>query len=81
MATESEQIDLVVQVLKGLPAKRLRIIELANEVPIVNGHPDTRFLEEHAEDIEAAATEAKAYGGATLQATSALMFVKAISER
>ena len=73
-------IDRIVSALKKVPAKSLLIIELANIIPIVNGHPDIQVLKAKQKEIQLAATEAKAYGGATLHAVSALSRVKSLNE-
>ena len=73
-------IDRIVCALKKVPAKSLLIIELANSIPIVHGQPDIQVLKAKQKEIQLAATEAKAYGGATLNAVSALSRVKSLDE-
>ena len=73
-------IDRIVSALKKVPAKSLLIIELANIIPIVHGQPDIQVLKAKQKEIQLAATEAKAYGGATLHAVSALSRVKSLDE-
>ena len=73
-------IDRIVCAMKKVPAKSLLIIELANIIPIVHGQPDIKVLKAKQKEIQLAATEAKAYGGATIQAVSALSRVKSLHE-
>lgn len=78
--SEPENIKRLVRVLKKVPAKSLLIIELANIIPIVHGQPDIQVLKAKQKEIQLAATEAKAYGGATLHAVSTLSRVKSLDE-
>jgi len=78
--SEAEDVERVVNALRKVPPKRLLIIELANIIPIVHGQPDIQVLKAKQKEIHLAATEAKAYGGATLNAVSALSRVKSLNE-
>lgn len=69
---ESDDIQAVVAALKAVPEKKLRLIELANRIPIKHGDFDPTALSELATEINLARVEAGAYGGATLQAVDAL---------
>jgi len=77
---ESINIERIVSALKKVPAKSLLIIELANTIPIVHGQPDLEVLKAKRKEINLAETEAKAYGGATIRAVSALSRCKSINE-
>ena len=77
---DNPDIDRIVACLKKVPAKSLLIIELANGIPIVHGQPDLEVLKAKRKEINLAEVEAKAYGGATIQAVSALSRCRAIGE-
>jgi len=72
---ESEDIEKVVNALKKVPEKRLRIIELANSIPIKNGDLDIDVLSDMIPEINLATAEAVAYGSNTIQAVDALVRV------
>jgi len=74
-----ENIDKVVKILRRIPPKSLRIIELANEIPIVDGSFDVNVLRDKKVDIKHAIDEAAAYGTATLNAVNNLVDVKAVT--
>lgn len=78
MATEAENIDMVVSALRKVPEKKLRIIDLANRIPIKNGELDPVHLATLQPEINLAIAEAKAYGNQTLQAIDSLIRVKAV---
>ena len=77
---ESENIDKVVSALARVPEKRLMLIELANQVPIINGELDTAYLTSHQPEVNLAIAEAKAYGAHTIQAVEAIIRLMAIKE-
>lgn len=70
---EAEDIELVVNALKKVPAKSLRLIELANAVPIRGGDLDPFVLSDMIPEINRATQEAVAYGSQTIQAVDALV--------
>ncbi len=76
----SVDIDRIVSALKKVPPKTLLIIELANTIPIVYGQPDLEVLKAKRKEINLAEVEAKAYGGATIQAVSSLSRCKSLNE-
>jgi hypothetical protein len=71
--SESEDINKVVEILRKVPAKKLRIIELANSIPIKDGIFDAVTLENLRPEINVAIAEAKAYGSTTIMAVDALV--------
>jgi hypothetical protein len=73
-----ENIDKVVKILRRIPPKSLRIIELANEIPIIDGQFDVTVLRDKKLEIRQAVDEAAAYGRATLNAVNNLVDVKAV---
>lgn len=73
MENESERIDKVIFALKKVPEKHLRIIELANQIPIKYGELDYAEVTERQPEINLAIAEAKTYGGHTIQAVDALI--------
>jgi len=70
---EPEYIEKVVSALVKVPAKRLLIIELANQIPIKNGELDYAEVAERQPVINLAISEAKAYGTHTIQAVDSLI--------
>lgn len=70
---ESDDIQLVVTALRTVPETRLRLIELANRIPLKNGDFDLDVVAELAEEINLARVEAAAYGAATVASTAALL--------
>lgn len=78
--SEPENIEEVINALKTVPPKRLLIIELANTIPLINGQPDINVLKDKQKELNLAATEAKAYGAATIRAVLALAQMRSISE-
>jgi len=70
---EAENIERVVRSLRKVPAKHLRIIELANQIPIKYGELDYAEVAERQPEINLAITEAKVYGSHTIQAVDALI--------
>jgi hypothetical protein len=72
---KDENLDRIVEALKKVPEKKLRIIELANEIPIKNGDFDPKVLSDRLAEVELATREAAAYGAHTLQAVDALLRV------
>ena len=71
--SQPEDINELVTVLRTVPAKSLRLIELANEIPIVEGFFDPIDLTSMQTEIKAAKDEAKMYGGLTQSAYTALV--------
>lgn len=69
----SNNTDEIVNALRKVPTKSLRIIELANQIPIKNGEFDPAELENRKVEINLAIEEAKLYGGHTLRAAQALI--------
>ena len=78
--SKAEDIDRVVAILKKVPTKRLRIIDLANSIPIKNGMPDIEVLKDLQPQINLAVTEAKAYGAHTIMAVDALVRLRSAEE-
>lgn len=74
--SESDDIQRVVAVLQRVPEKRLRLIDLANRIPLKNGDFDLDVVAELADEINLARVEAAAYGSATQQAVAALTKLK-----
>lgn len=62
----------VVSILRRVPAKRLRIVELASELLDEHGEVDVDAAAVRQPDINLAIAEAKAYARATQQAVKAL---------
>ena len=71
--SETEDINKIVEILRKVPAKNLRIIELANNIPIKDGLFDPVILEKLQPEINLAIAEAKAYGSTTIMAVDALV--------
>jgi hypothetical protein len=71
--SEAKDIEKVVEALKTVPEKKLRIIELANSIPIKDGNLDIDVLSKMAPEINLATQEAIAYGNATIRAIQALV--------
>jgi hypothetical protein len=69
---EPEDIEKVVHALEKVPPKQLKIIELANSIPITGGSLDMHALMEKVPEINLATAEATAYGTVTIQAVDAL---------
>lgn len=62
---EAENIKKVVAIIAKVPPKSLKLIELANEIPLKYGEFDIEILEKRAIEIETAKDEADAYKEAT----------------
>jgi len=77
---ESEYIERVIRSLRKVPAKHLRIIELANQIPIKYGELDYAEVAERQPEINLAVAEAKAYGAHTIQAVDALIRLQSREE-
>jgi hypothetical protein len=71
--SEADDINAVVRVLRTIPPKKLRIIELINSVPIKNGECEFETLEKLGSQIEQAKTEATDYAHATSEARRAIL--------
>jgi hypothetical protein len=78
--TESEYIERVVNALKRVPAKSLRIIELANSVPMKDGELDYVKVADIQPEVNLAIAEAKMYGAHTLMAVDTLKKLAAREE-
>jgi len=78
--SQSENIDRVVAALLKVPEKKLRIIAIVNEIPIVNGSLDYQELSKRQLDVSLAIAEAKAYGAHTIQAVDALVRLRGREE-
>jgi len=70
--SESEYIERVVNALKRVPLTSLRIIELANSVPMKDGELDYEKLADIQPEVNLAIAEAKMYGSHTLMAVDTL---------
>ncbi len=77
---QSETIERIVGIIKKVPAKQLRIIELANSVRFKNGMPDPYVLCSLQPEINLAVTEAKVYGSHTIMAIDALVRLRSTEE-
>ncbi|MCJ7744303.1 MAG: hypothetical protein MUO99_07085 [Dehalococcoidales bacterium] len=69
---ESEYIERVVNALKRVPPTSLRIIELANSVPMKDGELDYEKVADIQPEVNLAIAEAKMYGSYTLMAVDTL---------
>ncbi len=69
---ESEYIERVVNALKRVPPTSLRIIELANSVPMKDGELDYEKVADIQPEVNLAIAEAKMYGSHTLMAVDTL---------
>ena len=78
--TEAENIDRIITALLKVPEKRLLIIEIANNIPIVNGELDYAELANRQLEINLAIAEAKVYGAHTLMAVDSLVRLRANRE-
>lgn len=78
--SDSENINVLVKCLRTVPAKSLKLIELANEIPIVDGYFDPLELTSRQVDIKLAKDEAKMYGAATQSAYSALIELGGVND-
>ena len=78
--TEEENIDRIITTLLKVPEKRLLIIEIANNIPIVNGELDYAELANRQLEINLAIAEAKVYGAHTLMAVDSLVRLRATRE-
>ena len=70
---EPEYIEKVVSALVKVPAKRLLIIELANQIPLKYGELDCAEVTERQLEVNLAIAEAKVYGAHTIQAVDVLI--------
>ena len=80
MDNQQENINKVVSALAKVPAKRLLIIELANQIPIKYGELDYAEVAKRQPEINLAIAEAKAYGAHTIQAVDALIRLQSREE-
>lgn len=74
MSTTTERI---IKALETVPEKKLRIIELANELVGENGELDYVRLDERKADVNLAMAEARAYSQGTEDAIKALTKIDA----
>lgn len=65
--------DLIIEILRRVPEKKLLIIELANKVPVKHGDFDVDYLRGIQKEVNLAIAEAKAYGAHTIQAVDSIM--------
>jgi len=77
---EPENINKVISSLVKVPEKHLRIIELANQIPIKYGELDYAEVAERQLEINLAIVEAKVYGTHTIQAVDALIRLQSRKE-
>lgn len=75
-----DTVDTIISALKKVPEKKLAIIELANQIPIVDGTFDPRVLSDKATEVKLAVDEATAYGTHTINAVNALIAMKPAKE-
>ncbi|MDD5513523.1 MAG: hypothetical protein PHD09_07125 [Candidatus Omnitrophica bacterium] len=68
-----DNIDLVVAALLKVPEKKLLIIQLVNEIPVIDGVFDYHELSGRQLEINLAIQEAKVYGSHTIQAVDSLV--------
>lgn len=73
--SEADNIEKVVGALMKVPEKKLRLIELANTIPIKNGNLDIAVLSSMIPEINLATAEAVAYGTQTIRAIEAIVQV------
>jgi hypothetical protein len=73
MTYEEKIIEIVVEGLKKVPAKRLALIELANTIPVRNGSFDPHEVNRLQKEIQLAITEAIAYGSGTMRMVESLL--------
>lgn len=78
--SEAENIERVVTALQKVPEKKLLIIELANQIPIVYGELDPKEVANRQLEINLAIAEAKMYGTHTIQAVDSLVRLRALEE-
>lgn len=64
----SSQLDVIIDILRNVPEKKLLIIELVNKIPLKHGDFDIEVLKEMQTDIRLAVSEAKEYARHTNQA-------------
>lgn len=69
---EQHLIDKLVMSLKKVPAARLKILELANEIPVANGTFAPFELSQRKVDIDLAIKQAEAYGERTNELVNTL---------
>lgn len=69
---QEDSIERVINVLKKVPPKNLKIIDLVNNTPIINGELDYDYLADKQPEIHLAIEEAKTYGSYTLHAVETL---------
>ena len=62
---KENEIARIVDIISRVPPKSLRIVELLNEIPIVNGELDITEVEKRVDEISSAQDEARAYEQAT----------------
>jgi len=78
---EAENIERIVNALRKVPERKLRLIELANQVKITNGQLDYAELLSIAPEINLAIKEAEVYGSNTIRMVEALVHVRAKGEK
>jgi Tfp pilus assembly pilus retraction ATPase PilT len=75
---QEQTINELVNALRAVPTKKLRILELANEIPLNNGAFDPYILDMKQKEIHLAIEEAKIYGSQTIEAVSALVTMRGV---
>jgi hypothetical protein len=78
---EEQVIERIVSALHKVPERKLRLIELANRVKIINGQLDYAELLNLAPEINLATKEAEVYGSNTIRMVDALVRVRAKGEK
>lgn len=76
MSNDADSIERLVQALQKVPAKHLKLIDLANEIPLVNGVFDQNIIRRRQVEIRNAVEEAKMYGAHTASMVSALSLMR-----
>lgn len=74
------QLDLIIEILRQVPEKKLLIFELANKIPIQHGVFAFDALQELTIDIQLATKEAKEYSHHTEHAVELITRVAGDSE-
>ncbi len=77
---EAENISRVVQALLKVPEKKLLVIQLANEIPLIGCELDPKVIADRQLEVNLAIAEAKAYGTHTIMAVDSLVRLQAIGE-
>ena len=73
--SEKPLIDQIIKALQTVPPVNLKIIELANKLPISYGQFAPEAIRDNRTDIKLAMEEANIYGGHTINAVKQLVSV------